>query len=299
MSRCEETLSIGPPAPSSDTRSIATTLPPGSMRILVAEDNPINQQVITAQLKLLGVSAEVVGDGQAALVRWREGAFPLLLTDLQMPLMDGYQLAASIRREEKPPARMPIIALTANALKDESNRCKAAGMDDYLTKPVALTALEAVFERWLGRIRAVPARAPVTRPPERHRSQPAQVAREPVQAGVLARLVGDDPVELHAFFTDFGTSAARSATEIALAMENGQRSEAGFLAHRLKASARAVGALRLGNLCAHIESAAGSADDAALVAPLVLFQDEVVAVRQWIATHCGQQVAARNDQTAR
>jgi len=127
-------------------------VPAGAVRrglILVAEDNPINQHVISAQLLLLGLDAEVVANGRDALQRWRQGGHALLLTDLQMPDMDGIDLARAIRHEEGGRARIPILALTANALADEADRCKRAGMDDYLTKPLQLGALEEALTRWL------------------------------------------------------------------------------------------------------------------------------------------------------
>jgi CheY-like chemotaxis protein len=97
--------------------------------ILVAEDNEINQKVISAQLKLLGFRTEIAADGQTALALWCSGRFALLLTDLQMPMMDGYELVASIWRKEGSASRMPIVALTANALKEELARCTGVGMD--------------------------------------------------------------------------------------------------------------------------------------------------------------------------
>ncbi|MDZ4251365.1 MAG: ATP-binding protein, partial [Sulfuritalea sp.] len=93
--------------------------------ILVAEDDSVNQKVILQQLALLGYAAEVAGDGAEALARWSDGGFALLFTDLHMPAMDGYQLAAEIRRREGSGRRMPIIALTANALSGEAARAKA------------------------------------------------------------------------------------------------------------------------------------------------------------------------------
>ncbi|MEO7057436.1 MAG: PAS domain S-box protein [Caldimonas sp.] len=117
--------------------------------ILVAEDNAINQKVIAAQLQLLGYEAEIADNGSAALMLWRSGRFAMLLTDLQMPELDGYGLATHIRSEERAGLRMPIVALTANALKDEASRCVAAGMDDYLTKPVQLPKLEALLDQYL------------------------------------------------------------------------------------------------------------------------------------------------------
>jgi PAS domain S-box-containing protein len=118
--------------------------------VLVAEDNEFNQQVIAAQLRHLGFRAEVASDGRAALALWRSGRFAILLTDLQMPEMDGYELAATIRTEEAGASRMPIVALTANVLKEEADHCKAVGMDGYLTKPVRVTALNETLSLWLG-----------------------------------------------------------------------------------------------------------------------------------------------------
>ncbi|MEP7302033.1 MAG: PAS domain S-box protein [Caldimonas sp.] len=129
-------------------------------RILVAEDNEINQQVITHQLRHLGFRGEVVANGRLALARWRSGHFGMLLTDLQMPEMDGYELTATIRSEEGGRTRMPIIALTANALKEEEVRCKAAGMDGYLTKPVHMARLGETLNRWLRPGAAVTAPTP-------------------------------------------------------------------------------------------------------------------------------------------
>jgi CheY-like chemotaxis protein len=127
-----------------------TARPPASDKIvLVAEDNEFNQQVIAAQLKHLGFRAEVAGNGRAALDLWRSGRFAILLTDLQMPEMDGYELAAAIRTEEGGRVRLPIIALTANALKEEEARCTAAGMDGYLTKPISMSRLGETLRRRL------------------------------------------------------------------------------------------------------------------------------------------------------
>ena len=123
-----------------------------SCLVLVAEDNEINQQVIMLQLGRLGYRAEVVGDGRQALALWRSGRFGIVLTDLQMPEMDGYELTATIRASEIGGSGegIPIIALTANAVKNEAARCRDAGMDDCLTKPVQMALLDATLRRWMG-----------------------------------------------------------------------------------------------------------------------------------------------------
>jgi PAS domain S-box-containing protein len=118
-------------------------------RILVAEDNPANQKVIAFQLRSLGYAAAIAGDGEEALRLLADGEWDLLLTDLHMPLMDGYELARAVRlgglcsRAGQP---LPMVALTANVQSGEAQRCRDAGMDDYLTKPTSLQALAAMIE---------------------------------------------------------------------------------------------------------------------------------------------------------
>ncbi len=130
--------------------------------LLIAEDDEVNQMVILRQIEMLGYAAEVAVDGEQALEMWRAGHYALLLSDLDMPRLDGYALAQAIRREEagratSAGARCPIVALTANALPGEAGRASAAGMDDYLTKPLQLHMLAAALGRWLAAVDASPA----------------------------------------------------------------------------------------------------------------------------------------------
>ena len=117
--------------------------------ILVAEDDAVNQEVILQQLALLGYSAEMAGNGAEALEMWRSGRYALLLADMHMPEMDGYTLTRTIRMEEAGRKRIPIVALTANALKGEARSTREAGMDAYLTKPVQLHLLREALEQWI------------------------------------------------------------------------------------------------------------------------------------------------------
>ena len=122
--------------------------------MLVAEDDPVNCLVIARQLELLGLQAVIASDGRQAFELWREGRFALLLTDLQMPELDGFGLTRRIREHEAahgraPGERLPILALTANAFDEVRERALAAGMDGYLTKPLLLDALRRALERWL------------------------------------------------------------------------------------------------------------------------------------------------------
>jgi len=225
--------------------------------ILVAEDNAMNQQVILRQLALLGYAADVADNGQAALVRWRQGDYTLLLCDLHMPVMDGYELVAAIRAEETADRRRPLLALTANALDGEAERCKAAGFDDYLTKPLPLTELKARLESWL------PADASAT-PAAEEAADGGTTDRTvavPVDLGALTRLVGDDPAEVRAFLRLYRQSTATVVAELQAAREHGDGRQVGAAAHKLKSSARAIGATTLADLCAALE-AAGDLDRA-------------------------------------
>ena len=120
--------------------------------ILLAEDNETNRDVLREQLGLLGYAAEVASDGAVALQMWRSGhgeRYGLLLTDCHMPAMDGFELTALIRQQEPAGTRLPIVAVTANAMLGESARCLAHGMDDYLCKPLRMDDLKLLLQRWL------------------------------------------------------------------------------------------------------------------------------------------------------
>ncbi len=264
--------------------------------ILVAEDDRTNQKVILQQLALLGHAAEVAENGMQALQMWRTRNYALLLSDLHMPELDGYALTQRIRAEEPPSSRLPIVALTANALRGEAARATAAGMDGYLTKPVPLDRLRALLDQYivpdgvdaslLGVITAGPApRMDAPLPIEALvNSNPMQ---EPphLQLAVLAGLVGDDPAVIKEFLADFQASARAAAEEMRQARLAGDLTQVGATAHRLKSSSRAVGVLPLGDLCAELEKA-GKLGHAAMVADAhQRFLAELARVDDAIATH--------------
>jgi len=256
----------------------ADTLRQGRL-ILVAEDNETNQKVILRQLALLGFAADVAVDGYEALERWRSGDYALLVTDLHMPKMDGYELAKAIRAEEKGSRRLPILALTANALKGEAEHCRALGMDDYLTKPVQLAHLEAVLEKWLPTVASAPQSADAATLSD---VLMMSVTLNPVDVSVLAALVGDDPEVISEFLQDFRSSATRIAAEMKAAYATRQAAQVSALAHKLKSSARSVGALALGELCADIEQAGKIGQIEVLAALLPRFEAEIAAIIDYL-----------------
>ncbi len=248
--------------------------------ILVAEDNETNQKVILHQLGLLGYRADIAGDGRKALQCWESGDYALLLADLHMPEMDGYQLTTAIRAGEDGKRRMPIIALTANALKGEAEHCRATGMDDYLSKPARLADLKVILNKWLPTAVAPTAAVATADSPDPQAMSAPRA--DPVDVSVLEELVGNDPAVIHDLLQNFRVSAANTAAELKAAFAAGQAAAAGAAAHKLKSSACSVGALALGELCAEIELAGKAGQIDALTAPLCRFEVELAAVDKYL-----------------
>lgn len=137
---------------SGETQKSGGENPPNGQRrrVLLAEDNPINQRVCEEMLRRLGVEVHTVADGRQAVEALEQNAFDAVLMDCQMPELDGYRATSLIREAEKANGRerVPIIALTAHAMEGDREACLAVGMDDYLSKPFRLADLEAVLQRW-------------------------------------------------------------------------------------------------------------------------------------------------------
>jgi CheY-like chemotaxis protein len=136
------------------TPVVETTAPAGrishnKLHILLAEDNRVNQKVATGMLERAGHRVAVANNGAEAVAKWRDGAFDLILMDVQMPDVDGFEAAREIRKQEKAGGRhVPIVALTAHAMAGDRERCLEVGMDDYLSKPIRREELLDLLERW-------------------------------------------------------------------------------------------------------------------------------------------------------
>ena len=119
--------------------------------MLVVDDHPINREVLVRQLLALGVAADAAADGREGLRAWEAGSYAIVFADIHMPQMDGFEMTAEIRRLELvgERSRTPIVGVTANAMAGEDERCREAGMDGYLSKPVGLARLRATLQRWL------------------------------------------------------------------------------------------------------------------------------------------------------
>jgi signal transduction histidine kinase/CheY-like chemotaxis protein/HPt (histidine-containing phosphotransfer) domain-containing protein len=248
--------------------------------ILIAEDNEINQKVIVQQLMLLGYIADIANNGREALKRWQNGDYAILFADLHMPEMDGYELTAAIRSAEEGLSHIPIIAFTANVLKGETERCFAVGVDDYLSKPVQLADLKTMLDKWMPLVTSVPL------PIQTRSAGVVPVVAATVGAvaaldvNMLKMLIGEDEALIRKFLQDFRISAATLALELRAACAAGRGVAAGAAAHKLKSSARSVGALALGELCVGIERAGNAGDSDALAALMVTFERELASVEQ-------------------
>jgi len=223
--------------------------------ILLAEDNVTNQDVIRRQLATLGYACEIADDGALALAAWQSKPYALLLTDCHMPNMDGFELTLAIRSGEvDKSARARIVAITANALQGEAERCIAAGMDDYLAKPVAMPDLKATLEKWMpaGSGGGAAAVEPVIATP---RDEGAVV-----DPAFLRDSFGDDAQLIADILRDYLEPAQDIVAEMAAAYGERSTADMGAAAHKLKSASRAIGADALADLCESLETA-GKADD--------------------------------------
>ncbi len=244
--------------------------------ILVAEDNVTNQKLILRQLALLGFAANAVDNGKLALQRWQTGKYALLITDLQMPELDGFELAIAIRAKEQGAARSPIVALTANVLRGEAERCRSAGMDDYLNKPIQLAELKACLEKWLPAAKASELKL---------LDAASQMAHSKVlDVQVLECLVGNDPQVIQSFLRDFQSSAIAISYELTAACAGQDAEQAARQAHKLISSARAVGALKLAEVCEQIQSAGKAGNAEMLSALMPLFEQAFDNVCDYLDT---------------
>ena len=228
--------------------------------ILLVEDNEVNRVLATTILARLGHQATVAEDGAEAVELCTRARFDLVLMDMQMPGMDGLQATVCIRALDSPMRRVPVIALTANALQGDRERCLAAGMDDYLTKPFNAEQLAAMIDQWL------PGRASGWAATAAAAIEPADGVGDVLDTGALEQLRkagGDDGAAfveriIGVFLAEAGRQLAAMRSGLAAADAKAlQRA-----AHTLKSSSAAVGAVALSQLCRSVEfgAAAGTLD---------------------------------------
>jgi hypothetical protein len=220
-------------------------------RVLLVEDNEIDRMVAAAFLGRLGYETETAADGDRALAMLAAGSYDAVLLDCRLPGRDGFEVAAELRRREGSGPRTPVLALSAAAVA-EANRCRAAGMDEVLAKPVTLTTLGEALARWVRPAAAAP-----------RTGGPTPVPAAPTGAldpARLAELRDPDPAGYAELMADLARSFARRGTELldrlTAAVHRGDAAGAAMEAHALEGSAGNLGAARLAGLAADVETLA-------------------------------------------
>jgi PAS domain S-box-containing protein len=222
--------------PKTYTKSAPKETPMTSNKlILLAEDNVVNQKVAVRQLQKLGYRADAVANGREALEALGRIPYDLVLMDCQMPEMDGYAATAEIRRREGTVKRTPVVAMTANALEGDRERCIAAGMDDYVSKPVKPEELAAVLGRFLSDVSRGAADAPVV----------VNDTRPPVDLERLHAVMGDDPEEVCAIIGVYLEQMTHSIGRLDAAIASGDAPEVNTVAHNCVGVSATCGAVAL------------------------------------------------------
>lgn len=230
----------------------ATALPMEQhCRVLVVDDTATNRQILAVFLKKMGHAVDLAVDGADAVAKFAAAAYDIVIMDVMMPVMDGYEATAEIRRlHEGRSARLPIVALTANAMQGDRQKCLDAGMDDFLSKPYSLTQLQMTLAHWLPAADAQAGEA----------VQPAQdkpAAASAINLSVLEALREIDPAGgmglAHEIMRTFLDSSRARVDHIEQAIVSGDGTLLSQAAHALKSSAANVGAETLSGLYREME----------------------------------------------
>ena len=225
-----------------------------STRILVAEDNVINQMVTLGQLQKLGYCADLAVNGLEVLIALRKKDYEIILMDCQMPQMDGYEATRRIRADSSLARQPKIIAVTAHAMAGDSAKCLASGMDDYISKPVKLEDMGAKIARWEAASEngeETPAAALL---PSESSATSIPPALDQERLQTLRELDMDGDVGFFStLLKTFLQSASADMDEIKMAIASGAFDKLRDKAHSLKGSSRNIGAEGIGNICQEIE----------------------------------------------
>jgi PAS domain S-box-containing protein len=260
--------------------------------ILLAEDNETNRDVIREQLRLLGYACEVANDGALALQMWQAAPqrYALVLTDCHMPTLDGFGLTAAIRAAEPTGTHLPVIAITANALNGEDQRCREHGMDDYLSKPLRMSELAERLDRWLPLAdSAGPATVsgPVS-PSVVSVQADSETAKDVWDQSVMMALVGDTPQVYRHLLERFLEGGQRQVNDMLGATGQAHRDSIASIGHTFKSAARSVGAMKLGEVCESLETSAHTADADRLQTLAAQLDAQFLAVSQAIRRSLAQ-----------
>jgi CheY-like chemotaxis protein/HPt (histidine-containing phosphotransfer) domain-containing protein len=219
-------------------------------KVLLVEDNAVNQKVAQRFLERLGCDVELAGNGEECIGAWERDEFDVVLMDIQMPVMDGYTATRLIREREGIDRHTPIVALTANAMTGQLERCLSSGMDGLLTKPIAIERLREVLDRYCVAVaeRDVLAEAEVAAMV----SAPAQLPA--VDVAQLSELAGEDQEFVQSVVLSFEKSMAQLLATMHAAASSGEAQQLARAAHQVKGAAANLHATVLSGLAADIEA---------------------------------------------
>jgi CheY-like chemotaxis protein/HPt (histidine-containing phosphotransfer) domain-containing protein len=251
-----------------------------TVRVLLAEDNLTNQEVALGMLQKLGLSCDIVSTGLEAIQALQSSPYDLVLMDVRMPVMDGLEATRRIRDPQSavPDHAIPVVAMTASAMSEDRDACLAAGMSDFLAKPVSIDALRQVLRKWLARETSPDQTA--TEPA----SLPPAIADEAMvfdREGMLDRLMGDDDLEtrlVDAFLLDLPRQI--ESLQDFLAKRDAPNSR--IQAHSIKGAAANVGGERLQRVAIAMERSAESGDLAAIASRMGELREQFQALRHAI-----------------
>lgn len=233
--------------------------------ILVVDDHPVSRNVLVQQLNLLGYSAQIASSGAQAMSMLQSKHFALLFTDYDMPGMDGCELARHIRKLEREESLKPmlIIAYTANALANAKSNCITAGMNDYLSKPVALMTLMNLLDKWL----------------------PIPMAH-PIDRALITEIVGDDESAICDVLKDYQRAALQDTAKLQQAIKEEDMAQVTMMIHRIKGASDLIGAKALVRLCQKIETASRMEDKKAIEKYMMKFLQEQEQLQSYLSSIC-------------
>jgi CheY-like chemotaxis protein/HPt (histidine-containing phosphotransfer) domain-containing protein len=249
------------------------------LKVLLAEDGLINQQVAVGMLKMQGHNVVIAADGRAAVDRWKNDQFDVVLMDVQMPEMDGYEATAAIRELEREAGRRtPIIAMTANAMKGDREKCLAADMDGYVAKPIEREQLfEAINEIALASSGDGEAAGAGTSPAAAQERKPSESAGPIVDFQAAEHRVPGGADGVRSLAKVMLDECPKLLGEMKSALADGDATRLQRAAHTLKGSADVFAARRLVNACWTVESQANERDLKRAETALAEVESEVAA----------------------
>ena len=289
-------------APSVDQAELEGTL------VLLVDDHPTNRLLVLRQVNALGYAGESVEDGLLALEKWRSGRFGLVITDCNMPVMDGYELTRRIRALEagRAASPIPIVACTAYAIEGEAAKCLAAGMSDYLAKPIVLAQLQQTLEQWL----PIPpaAVAPVAPASQGAEAGPAAAGLAtstaaaaaaaaagagavpaPLDLSLIAQISGGNAVQTREILQEFRRINDQDAIQLRTAVEQNDAAWISSAVHRMLGSSRMVGAQDFATACEGVEESSRAGDSRIVAEGMQAFEQQRLRLNAYI-----ESVGSRN-----